>query len=42
MKTSWTGTALMLDFDSGKSVALTVEETKEFEAWVLKRVGGEK
>ena len=39
MKTIWTGTGLILEFDTGKQVELNTEETQEFEKWVVKTIG---
>jgi len=38
MNTRWTGQCLILSFDgTTRTVSLNIEETKEFQEWVLKR-----
>jgi hypothetical protein len=38
MKAIWTGNELIMKFVCGGQIGLNLEQTKEFEIWVLERV----
>ena len=38
MKTIWNGESFLLEFETGLVLELNIEQTKEFEMWVMDRI----